>query len=130
MKFKSLYQNAKDDVELALINLWAPGHHRMRPVLWKLFSREPLMAEPILESLFPWKTTTDPRWSSYLDSAVIDKLGLSTTIPYAHQAESWKQLQAGNSIVVTSGTGSGKTECFMYPVLSDLYGNIGTVGKC
>lgn len=128
MKFKSLYQNAKDDVELALINLWAPGHHRMRPVLWNLFSREPLMAEPILESLFPWKTTTDPRWSSYLDSAVIDKLGLSTTVPYTHQAESWKQLQAGNSIVVTSGTGSGKTECFMYPVLSDLYGNIAPDG--
>tara|TARA_R110002167_G_scaffold366385_1_gene595643 strand:+ start:3579 stop:9878 length:6300 start_codon:yes stop_codon:yes gene_type:complete len=41
--------------------------------------------------------------------------------PYTHQLESWRSvLQKKNSIVVTSGTGSGKTECFMVPVLEDL----------
>ena len=40
--------------------------------------------------------------------------------PYAHQEQAWQRLasdrQAANTLVAT-GTGSGKTECFMYPVL-------------
>ncbi|CCK05097.1 helicase related protein [Cronobacter sakazakii 701] len=42
--------------------------------------------------------------------------------PFTHQLASWKALlEKKNSVVVTSGTGSGKTECFMVPVLEDLY---------
>lgn len=42
--------------------------------------------------------------------------------PFSHQLVSWKTLlEQKRSIIVTSGTGSGKTECFMVPVLNDLY---------
>ncbi|MEP0357396.1 DEAD/DEAH box helicase [Paraglaciecola sp.] len=43
--------------------------------------------------------------------------------PYTHQLKSWETLLSKEvkSVVVTSGTGSGKTECFMVPVLEDLY---------
>lgn len=42
--------------------------------------------------------------------------------PFTHQLASWRSLlEKKNSVVVTSGTGSGKTECFMVPVLDDLY---------
>lgn len=42
--------------------------------------------------------------------------------PFTHQMASWRSLlEKKNSVVVTSGTGSGKTECFMVPVLDDLY---------
>jgi superfamily II DNA or RNA helicase len=42
--------------------------------------------------------------------------------PYQHQLESWKHLTSGDSqsVLVTSGTGSGKTECFLVPLLDDL----------
>ncbi|MGB0943919.1 MAG: DEAD/DEAH box helicase [Marinomonas sp.] len=42
--------------------------------------------------------------------------------PYAHQLNAWQNLieKDNKSVVVTSGTGSGKTECFMVPVLNDL----------
>lgn len=41
--------------------------------------------------------------------------------PYTHQAECWDKLLTENkSICVTSGTGSGKTECFMLPLVRDL----------
>ena len=46
--------------------------------------------------------------------------------PYKHQLKAWETLLSGNetkSVVVTSGTGSGKTECFMLPVLHDIYEN-------
>ena len=48
---------------------------------------------------------------------------LKSQRPYAHQLEAWKALSdpgAANSVLVTSGTGSGKTECFLVPVLNDL----------
>jgi DEAD/DEAH box helicase domain-containing protein len=42
--------------------------------------------------------------------------------PYKHQLASWHSLlEKKHSVVVTSGTGSGKTECFMVPVLEDLH---------
>ncbi len=42
--------------------------------------------------------------------------------PFTHQLASWRSLlEKKHSVVVTSGTGSGKTECFMVPVLDDLF---------
>jgi len=42
--------------------------------------------------------------------------------PYVHQVEAWEALAESPrlSIGVTSGTGSGKTECFLVPILNDL----------
>lgn len=42
--------------------------------------------------------------------------------PYSHQLKAWQALMGPGyqSVVVTSGTGSGKTECFMVPVLDTL----------
>ena len=50
--------------------------------------------------------------------------------PYEHQYQCWNTLMHGHdedeeykSIVVTTGTGSGKTECFMMPLVKDLLDN-------
>ncbi|MER9503903.1 DEAD/DEAH box helicase [Mesorhizobium sp. M0579] len=43
--------------------------------------------------------------------------------PFRHQLDAWSQLlKPGKpqSVLVSSGTGSGKTECFLFPILSDL----------
>ena len=41
--------------------------------------------------------------------------------PFQHQYLSWRRLsskeKAPQSTIVTTGTGSGKTECFLYPLL-------------
>lgn len=41
---------------------------------------------------------------------------------YAHQLESWELLSQPiqQSVLVSSGTGSGKTECYLVPMLDDL----------
>lgn len=44
----------------------------------------------------------------------------SDVAPYVHQLRAWEAAEAGRSFIVTSGTGSGKTECFMIPMLNDL----------
>ncbi len=49
--------------------------------------------------------------------------------PFAHQQKAWQRLasdrQAKSSIVAT-GTGSGKTECFLYPLLDHCQRNPGS----
>ncbi len=50
---------------------------------------------------------------------------------YAHQEEAIRQSAfAQSNIAVASGTASGKTECFLYPILFSLYGEhlAGTLG--
>ncbi|MCQ2258630.1 MAG: DEAD/DEAH box helicase [Bacteroidaceae bacterium] len=122
MKFENIYKETEENMRLALLSLWTPGSHPMRPAVNELFDREPLLAEPVFQSTFGWEPSTDDTWRETLNPDVIKKLGIGEKHnPYKHQAESWKSLAEGKSIVVTSGTGSGKTECFMYPVLNDLY---------
>jgi len=40
---------------------------------------------------------------------------------YLHQEKAIKKVLNGKNIVVATGTGSGKTEAFLYPILLDLY---------
>lgn len=40
--------------------------------------------------------------------------------PYKHQLESLEAFYQGNDLFVSTGTGSGKTECFMWPMVSKL----------
>ncbi len=122
MKFENIYKGTEENMRLALLSLWAPGQHPMRPAIEELLEREPLLAEPVFQSTFGWETTDNDDWRNDLNPDVIRMLRIGENYaPYRHQAESWNALKEGRSVVVTSGTGSGKTECFMYPVISDLY---------
>ena len=42
--------------------------------------------------------------------------------PRSRQLEAWTAAREGLSCLVSSGTGSGKTECFMLPMLDALRG--------
>ena len=39
---------------------------------------------------------------------------------YIHQEKSIRKIGVGKNVVVTTGTGSGKTESFLYPILNSL----------
>ena len=39
---------------------------------------------------------------------------------YLHQEEAIKKVMNNKNVVVTTGTGSGKTECFMFPILNQI----------
>lgn len=122
MKFENIYKETEENMRLALLSLWTPGNHPMRKAVEELLDREPLLAEPVFQSTFGWESADDESWRDAINADVWNRLQqIKQFKPFKHQAESWKSLREGKSIVVTSGTGSGKTECFMYPVLSDLY---------
>lgn len=42
--------------------------------------------------------------------------------PYVHQERAWTRLrtESGSSTLIATGTGSGKTECFTYPILDHI----------
>ena len=70
------------------------------------------MKGPFLQTGLPFRP--GPAGTAFFD-------GFETQKPsYTHQEKSWQRLAsragASNTIVAT-GTGSGKTECFLYPVL-------------
>ena len=104
------------------------------------------LAAPVFEHTFGWEPSSVSLASlegTLLSKSLIDNLegkllpkGMTkeelknaknyqfprTLKPYKHQLHAWKVLldEQPKSIVVTSGTGSGKTECFMIPIIDDL----------
>lgn len=53
-----------------------------------------------------------------------------TYLPYVHQQKAFERLTGddGRSTLVATGTGSGKTECFLYPILEYCYRHLGERG--
>ncbi|ESY44731.1 hypothetical protein X747_05375 [Mesorhizobium sp. LNJC384A00] len=88
-------------------------------------SADSLIAEPFVEGAFPW-LTLEGGWQALkpglLDPRTIDVLRSVSFPPYEHQVEAWQHLTAErpSSVIVSSGTGSGKTECFLVPILDRL----------
>ncbi|MEB2786515.1 DEAD/DEAH box helicase [Algoriphagus persicinus] len=107
-----------------------------------------ILADPVFEAAFPWaeveETFEDLANSDFLHPSFVEALDAIHSVvnyhdardpkdlseqslkrtwrPRTHQLRSWEVLKedAPKSLIVTSGTGSGKTECFMVPILDDL----------
>lgn len=135
MKFTSIYQNLEQRITDTILSLWATGDPAFQNYLLEIFRQEKLMAEPIFQNMFPWEpsTKTFEDLKDVFSSNFIKKLDSITNKdyrfprdrnPYLHQEKSWlAALKDNKSLLVTTGTGSGKTECFMIPVLKDIYEN-------
>lgn len=87
------------------------------------FVREPLVtAIPSYahaqtpEELFT--ASSPPRLSPQLRSLNPDELDPRRPL-YNHQVRAIQAIQSGKNVVVATGTGSGKTECFLLPIVDD-----------
>ncbi|CAO3444054.1 DEAD/DEAH box helicase [Azospirillum largimobile] len=99
------------------------------------------LADPVLEAAFGWQPadrTMEELAGGLLDPLlvrILDGEGMErpdpdrepyrfgkTWRPHTHQLEAWRRLAEDppRSVLVASGTGSGKTECFLIPILNDL----------
>lgn len=83
------------------------------------------LSEPYIEGAFPWLTEPGG-WDAaegILHPVTLQALRSASPFPpYAHQVEAWRTLcrDEAASVIVSSGTGSGKTECFLTPILDRL----------
>ena len=132
MNFKQFYNNSEQRIIDTILSLWATGDAEMQTYLKEIFEVEKLLAKPVFQNMFPWEPSIQKfkDLDSIFNAEFIQKLdGISNPeyrfpsdrYPYLHQVESWNAaLTEKKSILVTTGTGSGKTECFMLPVLYDI----------
>lgn len=86
---------------------------------------EGLFRGPYLDLRLPFRRAPEDAW--------FPLEYLPTFRPYAHQVESFHRLstlgdRSPQSTLVTTGTGSGKTECFLYPILDHCYRHRGERG--
>lgn len=126
--FAALRNQANNKAKEASLSILGISHPPLRNHLSKQLSDdEPLVTEPVFEPMFAWetdsKTMTDLVKENLLSQAVVNALNAESWVPFKHQYKAWKDLLSDKpqSRIITSGTGSGKTECFMVPVLEDLY---------
>jgi len=93
-----------------------------------------IVGEPVFESLFeyePHGCTLEQL--KYFDEQLIDQMDSPpaahasrafprSSVPYRHQVDAWDKLRRSpaRSVIVSSGTASGKTECFLLPILDSL----------
>jgi ATP-dependent helicase YprA (DUF1998 family) len=84
-----------------------------------------LVAEPVLEGAYPWRLHRGG-WRALPDTLHPDAVEALRShmdyAPYAHQVEAWALATKPNpsSVIISSGTGSGKTECFLGALLNHL----------
>lgn len=137
--FKELINQTLDrtrESTLSILGLNDPGlrSHIASQMHNRLGEEGCFLASPIFEHTFGWepgnitfKSLEGNLLSKDLVSALANSPNESYQFapeikPYTHQLTAWHHLLADKpkSTVITTGTGSGKTECFMIPILQDL----------
>lgn len=131
MNFTQLYTNCSEQIKETILRMWS--EYALKMVEQYKDQLETMLKDNIsnnivVEDMSRWEPVENDDWKDVVDPKLwrkIDKDGATIIsnphAPYKHQYECWKaSLKDGKSFVVTSGTGSGKTECFMVPILQDL----------
>ena len=146
-RFADLYTNNRKAVEDTLLSMWCGETKnesqrnyvkQLKSIISNIFA--PREAMPLVECMNSYKSVFS------VDAAEAERLvtadGYTPEVgnlwrksmpegkfypPYQHQYDSWNTLlnkrtadDKPMSIVVTTGTGSGKTECFMMPLVKDI----------
>lgn len=125
----------------AALGLLGFRNHALREHLRQLYESPPgsgsaFLADPVFEAMFGWRTAAETiadlsgnLLHPDMVSALLHPAGELTDPwtpnrrPYQHQLEAWRALREpdpARSVLVNSGTGSGKTECFLVPILDDM----------
>ena len=126
LNFVDLFDNMKLELKKSLLEQWQPKGTKFDPNYQTQLEDiiDKTVSENILvENMSPWQGAT-PIYKGGKDYTQIIRSNMLKFLPYEHQVECWDALRSPNStyksMVVTTGTGSGKTESFMVPLISDL----------
>lgn len=133
--FSTLKKQANSRAKEATLSVLGINKPNLRNHLNDLFENdEPFIHGPVFEQMFGWEPHVEKicDLNKILSPQIIDALDNDNNgryafkkdwSPFKHQYQAWKDLldDQPKSRIITSGTGSGKTECFMVPVLEDLY---------
>ena len=126
LKFKRIYENCASSIKESLLSMWTNGHGSLQNNYGKDLEKiiEECVGESIVvENMSDWEGYSGPKstWEALSTTKNGRRLWTINNAPYKHQVECWDTLSnLKHSMVVTTGTGSGKTECFMIPIIKGL----------
>lgn len=107
-----------------LLSSFEFGNKDLQKLFVQQLKSEKLFKGPYVDMSFPFQRGNTLDWLIEKDIVCksFKKLNdINFTRPlYLHQEESIKLIKSGRSAIITTGTGSGKTECFLYPILNEL----------
>lgn len=147
--FSTLVEQALSRTAESTLGVLSITDAGLRAHLGRLMRQEPgqagsFLAPPLFEQTFGWESgdvtmAQLANQNGLLSKEIVNSLDGKANgryrfgadwKPFTHQLASWRSLlEKKHSVVVTSGTGSGKTECFMVPVLDDLYREYQSAGS-
>ena len=126
LSFVHLYEQMKIDLKKSLLEQWQPKGTKFDPNYQTQLEDiiEKAVSDNILvENMSPWQSAK-PIYEGGTDYTNIINSAMLKFLPYEHQVKSWDSLLSPGttykSMVVTTGTGSGKTESFMVPLITEL----------
>ncbi len=100
------------------------GKSHLQDLFVEQLEKEKLFKGPYVDLSFPFQRGKNV--DSLIDEGVIcrsfrrlDDINFTRPL-YSHQEEAIRLIGKGHSAIITTGTGSGKTESFLYPILNDL----------
>lgn len=100
------------------------GKSHLQKLFVEQLEKEKLFKGPYVDLSFPFQRGKNIE--SLIEEGVVCKLfkkldDINFTRPlYSHQEESIRTIGKGHSAIITTGTGSGKTESFLFPILNEL----------
>lgn len=128
-----LEQKGVDEAISSVFYKNGPLNRWLRRTLLDTNNPHALLSDPVFECLFPWESSTKTlkrlKEEGLLSAETLRLLDQEVNgfppsrKPYKLQEEAFRCLlnrERCNSLIVSSGTGSGKTECFMVPLIEDL----------
>lgn len=132
MNLETIYANCSSSLQKNVLSMWTSCHQGMRD-LYEPQLRRILTGctgeNIVVENMSDWLSYDGQEpWEPLSTTQTINPVNLwpFQTTPFAHQVKCWRALENNHSIVVTTGTGSGKTECFMIPLIKHLADNEAT----
>ncbi len=104
------------------------GNKRLQELYEQQLQKEKLFKGPYVDLNLPFVRDRNIKQlvkDGVLCESFLKLNGINFDRPlYAHQVDSIKNVGAGRSTIVTTGTGSGKTECFLFPILNEILSEI------
>ena len=100
-----------------------PGLHRQMRELLSLDQtrRSPLLKGPYVSLSRPFRDGSAVEWlvaEGLLHPHLRERIPENITHLRSHQEQAIRAIVAGRTTLISTGTGSGKTECFLYPIVS------------
>lgn len=133
MDFQRFYKECSENIKDSILGMWKEKSPQLIEKYGDQLAeilQNNISKNIVVENMSDWESTPENvDWKSVINTNIWrgwskenpNEIVPNKFSPYYHQYKSWNALLNENkSIVVTSGTGSGKTECFMVPLIHDL----------